>query len=204
MRFFIFTAVWLMIPMTSFCQSKILADWHLGVSYYGNNLINPGLQVTGEKLLWEKQKSRVRRNQSVELSYKQYLFDTNLGFFYDNPTYFALLNSYVIQQREVQEKGKYTSYGVGLGYIRTFLPETFSVASNGSVTQAKRPGNWYFAPEVTIGLGRLWKRKSSQPWRLQVHALFLTNYNLGPNILFNVEYGYVFGYKSKETEVYEN
>jgi len=166
-------------------------------------LWNPGAQISGQKVFWEKIKTKVKKDESLHIKYQQYLLDANVGFFYDNPTYWAIFNNYIIQYRDLKEKGKYISYGLGLGYMRTFLPETYIVAANGNITKATFPGNWYFAPEYTIGIGRLWKRNSSRPWKLQLHGIFLTNYNLGLNILFNIEYGFVFGYKSKEKEAYD-
>lgn len=200
MKTLLFLSSFLLFTAHTRAQNKVFSGWHLGVSYYGNNLWNPGLQVTGQKVIWEKTNIQAKRDETLRIKHQQFFIDANLGFFYDNPSYSALFNNYLIQKRRVSEKGKYISYGVGIGAMRTFLPETLVYASNGSISKAKSPGNWYFTPEYTIGTGRLWKRNGTNPWRLQIHGMLQTNYNLGFNLLLNIEYGYIFGYSSKEKE----
>jgi hypothetical protein len=179
-------------------QNNFSKDWHLGVAYYGNNAWNPGLQITAQKVIWDRTKEKVRNNGKVQIKHQQFLFDANIGYFYDNPSQHVAFNNFQSLYRRVREKGKYRSMGLGLGYMRTFLPETYTVDQGGNVSQVDNPGYWYFTPTFTLGVGRLWKRNVSLPWRIQVHTLFMTNYNVGINPLLNIEYGYLFGYRSKE------
>ncbi|GLR20126.1 hypothetical protein GCM10007940_47420 [Portibacter lacus] len=174
-----------------------MSDWHLGISYLGNNLWNPGAQVTGQKLLFDRTISRTNRRDQLKIKHRQIFLDANIGFYYDNPTHWSIFNNYQVQYRRVRKKGRYQNLGIGAGALRTLLPETYNVA-NGTVSKVKYPGNWHFTPMVSIGIGRLWKRRGTNPWRLQVHTMILTNYNVSFTPLLNIEYGYVFGYHSKE------
>jgi len=186
--------------MECLAQHPILTNWHLGFSYYGNNLWNPGLQVTGQKLVFERTIKKMQSNEKLKVKHQQVCFDASLGFYYDNPTHWTIHNSYEVLYRRVRKKGKYRSIGLGGGYLRTLLPETYRVDPQGQVSKVSLPGEWYGAPVISLGIGRLWKRSGTNPWRLQIHGKLLLNYNNSTSPMLNVEYGYLLGYKSKEDE----
>ena len=178
-------------------STSFLQDWHLGISYFGNNLWNPGLQFLGEKVIKEKMVSNVRKDKT-KIKFKQHVIDAKLGFYYDNPTHLAMFNNYTYNFRRVRNKGKFISIGAGPGVTRVFLPETYTVNNQGKVEKVKFPGRTYFTPVFSLGTGRLWKRSGTNPWQLKIHTFVQLNHNNGFLPLLNVEYGYLFGYKSKE------
>ncbi len=181
-------------------DSNFFKDWHFVASYYSNNLWNPGLQIGAEKILSEKVKA-LTSGRNKRLYYKQYVFKGDLGFFYDNPSYTAIHNTYSLNYRGVRNKGKFRNLGVGAGVYRTIYPETYGVTDAGEIERIRGAGRWYLAPSVNIGTGRLWKRKSSIPWDLKVHVVLLLNYNIAFVPLLNIEYAYPFGYESKEQDL---
>ncbi len=198
---FIFSLCLSIVVSVVYGQEKIpfFSNWNLTASYFGNNLWNPGLQVGGEKVVSNNTKTKVSENESLT-KHLQYYINGNFGFYIDNPTHWALFNNYQINFRRVQEKGKFISIGTGPGIMRTFLPETYRVTDNGDIERVKLPGRLYSAPVISLGVGRLWKRNNNNAWQFKIHNFWLLNYNNAVLPQIHVEYGYIFGYKSKEIE----
>lgn len=176
-------------------SSPFFSEWKVTASYFGNNLWNPGLQFSLEKVLTTKSIEKSKRDK-IKIKHRQVYINGNIGFYYDNPTHLAVFNNYQVNLRRVREKGKYLTIGAGPGIVRTFLPETYEVTDNGDVVKVKYPGRLYAAPVLSFGTGRLWKRNGTFPWTLKIQNFWWLNYNNGVLPQINIEYGYHFGYRS--------
>lgn len=191
-------AIFISVTYSNKClsQNDFFQNWKFNVSYFGNNGWNPGLKLGADKVI--KEKSLVRESRSKKYySFREHVVGFNMGTFYDNPTYTSFFMFGDYNHRRIANKGRYLNVGFGLGGFRNFLPETYQV-NNGTVSKVRNAGRSYIAPSINTGVGRLWKRSGTRSWFLKAHCFLQLNYNLFPNPLFFVEYGYRFGIQSKE------
>lgn len=175
---------------------ELLEDLDYSISYFGNNAWNPGLQFSIEKLISEKEKTKIRKETS-KTNYKQRLLTANLGFYVDNPTHWAIFNNYQYTLRRISHKNRFLSISAGVGALRTFLPETYGISSNGNIEKKLLPGRYYFTPVISLGLGKLKHKTTNRGWQFKLHNFWLYKYNGGIVPQVHLELGYKFGGKKQ-------
>lgn len=195
------------ISIITFCQedkAKFLDPNKIefGGSYCGNNLWNPGLKFKMEYQWKEfvKTKLKVKKGEEINKTKKrEILFQGDVGLYWDPRSHVGAYTTYGIQYRKTGNKKFQYSLGVNpLGYYRSFLPETYEVNENGEVSKVFLPGNSYYAPSFSLGMGREREAKASlKAWYLNLDLMILYKYNANFVPLVFLEYGYRFNIKKK-------
>lgn len=176
MKSFFILNVCLLLSIPLFAQAPLfLQSLQPNLSYYGNNLWNPGLKVGLEKAI------------SPDNSW---LLISDLGFYRDPGTQLGLFHSYGIVKRKTGAKGFHVQLGLSpLSVYRSFLSETYEVSGNGVVEQVRLPGRTYVAPVIHGGIGSRWEKKPIEGWFMNLHGMILMPYNTFILPLINVEVG---------------
>ncbi|MEM7367479.1 MAG: hypothetical protein AAF587_02690 [Bacteroidota bacterium] len=176
MKSFFFLNLCLLLFLPVFAQPPVfLQSLHPHLSYYGNNLWNPGLKVGLEKAISQD---------------KTWVLNSDLGFFHDPGTQLGLFHSYGILKRRTGSKGFHAQLGISpLSVYRSFLSETYEVSSSGAVERVRLPGRTYLAPVLTGGIGSRWQKPPIEAWFLNLHGMILMPYNTFILPLLNVEVG---------------
>ncbi len=164
------------------------------ISYFGNNLLKPGIKLETNVILTEK---IVIKKKGVRT--KQFLLGGNLGFYWHHRSHIGGFNYYqVIYKNTKTTKLKHTKIGIGPGIYRSFYPQTYSV-SNGNVNKASLAGRTYFAPVLSFGTGRIIPDRFFQSRTFSTNLMFLFDYNSGIVPLLNFEVGLCFNFNSHYT-----
>ncbi len=180
-------------------KQSLFNELDYGISYYGNNLWNPGLNFRAEYVFYEKIKTKVKqkkRGEKLKVRTHNFLLGGNVGFYWDPKSHVGAFNYYGITYRKTATKG--FQYRVGLSplaYYRSFLPETYEVDDNGNVKKLFLPGRNYYAPVFTLGVGKQRKEKYLNSWFLNLNVMVLMPYNTNILPLLYIEYGYTFNLK---------
>ena len=162
------------------------AKLSLGLSYYGNNAWNSGLNTSLEYLRLQEDDE----TQGGKVLIWQRLFSGNLGFYHDPGSYTALFSQVGIIRRKIFPNGFYRTFGVSpLGIYRTMLPVTYEVDDNGEVREVVAPGRFYFAPDIYLGIGKRPAGKEGMSVFLNGHLTVLLPYNTHILPLLNLEFG---------------
>ncbi|USD25861.1 hypothetical protein [Flagellimonas marinaquae] len=77
-----------------------------------------------------------------------------------------------IKIRRQNQKGGYFELGAGLGYLRTFVPNTFEVGPTGEVSKV-HAGHHYWAKNIFFTIGRELKSKNRSPIGMFIKPQFL-------------------------------
>ena len=163
------------------------------VSYYGNNIWNPGLAFGLEYPVFEKEKSFVNKKGKAKFKKRSILLSGKLAAYWDPQNHVGLINYYGINFRRTNMKRKFINAGISpLSYYRSFLSETYEVDNNGKVERVFLPGRSYYAPTISLGLGRSKSDKKLHTWFLNMNWSFLMDYNSGVVPFLFIEYGYIF------------
>ncbi len=169
------------------------------VGYSGNFLWNNGLNF-GSEYLWKERIKIKDTKRGKRTNTHQFLLNGNLEFTtnFTTNTDTGIFTNYGLTWRRTNKKGKQFSIEFNpLGYYRSFLPETYEVKGD-QVNKVFLPGRSYYAPSLSIGLGRLRKKKKLAGRYFNLNFRLRTPYNSGtlPSIL--LQYGYRFNFKKKK------
>ncbi len=170
------------------------------VSYFGNNLIKPGIKFKMDLLLKERTiiKSRTKRSgKTVDKSKtKQLLAGANIGFYWHPKSHIGAFNFYELTYRAIKLKNNsYSKIGIGPGIYRSFYPQTYEVNDKGDVNKIYFGGRMYFAPVLIFGTGKFFKNSIIKSRTFTTNLMFLFNYNGGVVPLLNLELGFCFDFK---------
>lgn len=175
-------------PHHSFSQINPKAFTYT-VSYFGNNLWNPGLKFGAEM---PKNENTITNKKGKERSILNN-YAADIGFYRDGGSHVGVFLGAGWQRKKVFNKRFFiTMEGKPLGFYRSFLPETYKVEDDGSIKKVGLPGRFYFAPSVSAGFGIAGKKDTERALFAKVHVITLLPYNTYIMPLLNIELGYQF------------
>ncbi len=169
------------------------------IGYSGNVIWNNGLTF-GAEYLWKEKVKIKDRKRGKRTNTHQFLFNSTLGFTtnFSSKTDTGLFTNFGLTWRRTNKKGKQFSIAFNpLGYYRSFLPETYEVKGN-DVKKVFLPGRGYYAPSLSIGLGRLRKGKTLTGRYFNINFMLRTPYNTGTVPSVSLQYGFRFNFKKKK------
>ena len=178
-------------------STKIFNSATYSLSYYGNNLIHPGVKAGISFLLAEKTKNKNKTKANGEIinksTIKQLLANAGIGLFWQAESHIGSFNYYQLRYRSIKLKdNSYSLIGIGPGIYRSFYPETFEVDKNGNVKERAFGGRTYFAPVLTFGTGNLKQNSFLHSLSFTTNLMFLFDYNSGIVPLLNLEIEFCF------------
>ncbi len=171
------------------------------VGLVGTVFWNNGLSVGAEYLWKENRKTKTRRGKERTNTH-QFLFNGNLGFVtnFSSKTDTGAYTNYGLTWRRTNKKGKQFHIELNpLGYYRSFLPETYEVMGD-EVDKVFLPGRGYYAPSLSVGIGRQRKGKVRSGSYFNINYTMITPYNSGALPTFSFQYGFRFNFKNKNNE----
>ena len=169
------------------------------VGFVGTVFWSNGLAIGGEYLWKENEKTKIRRGKERTNTH-QFLFNGNLGFVtnFSTKTDTGAYTNFGLTWRRTNKKGKQFSIELNpLGYYRSFLPETYKVNGD-SVDKVFLPGRGYYAPSLSVGIGRERKGKVRSGNYFNINYTMRTPYNAGALPTFSFQYGFRFNFKNKK------
>ena len=185
----------LLSPLFLFAQEPADESARLDFSgsYYGNNLWNPGLKF-GSEYIWREWVKTKEKKKRTRTKTNRFVFNGDAGFYWDPMNYTALFLYSGIRFRHINTKGFHYHFGAApVAYYRSFLTETYEVSSSGEVDKVPLPGRSYYAPTLSLGLGKYRRGEYRlKAWFLDLDVMFLVPYNADFVPLLNVSYGYRF------------
>lgn len=171
------------------------------VSYSGNIFWNNGLNFGAEYLWIENEKIR-NRKRGQRTNTHQFLLNGTLGITtnFSSKTDTGIFTNYGVTWRRTNKKGKQFSIAVNpLGYYRSLLPETYEVNGD-NVDKVFLPGRGYYAPSISVGIGKQRKGKKITGRFFNVNLMLRTPFNAGTLPAITLQYGYRFNFKKKRKD----
>ena len=183
---------------TDLSNTPFLERTEFKVAYSGNIFWNNGLNFGAEYLLVENRKVK-NRKRGQRTNTHEFLLNGTLGVStnFSSQTDTGMFTNYGIMWRRTNKKNKQFSIAFNpLGYYRSFLPETYEVTGD-NVEKVFLPGRGYYAPSLTVGIGKQRKGKKITGRYFNVNLMLRTPYNAGTLPAINLQYGYRFNFKKK-------
>ncbi len=164
-------------------------------SYFANFIFNPGLKFGVESLYAERQKTKIKKRKGKEFEKvitKERLLNGDIGFYIVPKGHVGVFTSYGIMLRRSNSKNKQFIFKFNpLGYLRSFYPETYEV-KGGDVNKVFLPGRGYYAPSISVGLGKIRTKKKLSARFINLNFMMLVPYNTNVLPIVSIEYGYRF------------
>ncbi|MFT7071225.1 hypothetical protein [Patiriisocius sp. Uisw_017] len=179
-------------------ERSFLDQTEFKVGYTGNLIWNNGLQLGAEYLLKEKVKIKVKK-RGPKTIINQWLIDGNFGVTtnFSSRTDTGVFANFGLMWRRTNKKGKQLSIGLNpVGYYRSFLPQTYEVNGD-DVNKVFLPGRNYYAPSLSIGIGRFRKGKKITGRYLNLNLRLRTHFNTTTLPAISLQYGFRFNFNKK-------
>lgn len=168
------------------------------IGYVGNIAWNNGLDFGTEYLLKENIKIKEKKRSQKTIKH-HILLAGNLALTnnFSSETDAGAFTTFGLAWRRTNTKGRQFSIELNpLGYYRSFLPETFEVVGD-DVKRIFLPGRNYYAPSLSVGIGRQREGKTLSGWYLNLNFMYRMPYNTGLLPALYFQYGYRFNAKKR-------
>ncbi len=174
----------LLLLVFSFIVSNCMAQFKtvesITFSYYGEMVTHPGLKISADLNIREWDKIKSNRKDSSKVINKSFLISPALGFFYHRRYQTGLFLIPEAKYKRQNPKGGFYEVGFGIGYLRTFIPNTYEVSSNGEVNKVIA-GHNYFASNYFVSFGKDLSIKKNLPIAYFIKPQFMYTVPNFPN-----------------------
>jgi hypothetical protein len=169
------------------------SPYRYSVAYFGNNLWNPGLKV-GVEYPWKEIANVVKQEVEDNFPKKEWVPAANIGLYLDPGSHAGLFTNAGIGYRRTNAKGsaRFASLHPA-GIYRSFLTETYRYSEQDGVERVPLPGNFYFAPAFSLGIGKFTNPALQSGWFTQLTLITLVPFNHWIMPLINLEAGIMLG-----------
>lgn len=136
----------------------------LSISYFGEGITHPGLKIGLNFPFHTWEKTKTKGSGVEKLFYKSFSVQPSLGFYFhqDYQTGLFVLPQLAYSRRNA--KGNYASFGLGVGYLRTFIPRVYALENN--ELEKVSGGYNYLLSNYFITLGKDLSAKEKLPLEL--------------------------------------
>jgi len=136
-------------------------------SYFGEMITHPGLKI-GANYEWKNWEKEAKKSVIVN----RLNLNPSVGFFYHNKYQTGIFILPEFTYSKTNDKGNYIEYGIGLGYLSTIIPKTFTVTDNGDIKKTIS-GHHYLLTNYSITLGKDLHVTYYRPFRIFAKPQFL-------------------------------
>lgn len=132
----------MLLAISVSASAQILKPAAISVAYFGETITHPGIKLgfTYHLKNWEKQ--RLKKG-SEKVLLKSIDLTPTLGLFYhkDYQTGFFALSELSYSRQKT--RGSFISLGLGAGYLRTFVPNTYQFDAHGEIEKIPSGYNYF-------------------------------------------------------------
>ena len=137
------------------------------IGYLGEMVTHPGIKIGLSYTLldWNKTRKEKKMVKSISLN-------PSIGTYYHRRYQTGVFILPELAVNKVNEKNNGFSYGIGAGYLRTFIPNTYSVNDNNEVKK-ENAGYNYFLGSTFISFEKNLKFSTRKPLKLYIKPQFM-------------------------------
>lgn len=148
--------------LVSNCYAQLKSLESVSFSYFGEMLTHPGLKVSTDFNIKEWDKIKSTKKDSSKTINKSFLVSPALGIFHHRRYQTGLFFIPEVKFKRQNPKGNFFECGIGIGYLRSFIPNSYEVNSSGEVNKIVAGFN-YLATNYFISFGKDLSIKKNLP-----------------------------------------
>ncbi len=153
-------------------HSQIKRLESVSISYYGEIITHPGLKINTDFNVKNWDKVRNTKKNSEKTVNKSLIISPSLGVYYHKRYQTGLFLMPELKYKRLNPKGMFYEFGIGAGYLRTLIPNTYEVSENGVVEKVPA-GNNYFSTNYFIAFGKDLKINKNLPLAYFIKPQFM-------------------------------
>lgn len=190
-----------LLVASTILDAQSLLPKTISASYFGEVITHPGLKLgaTYELKYWGK--SKIKRNGIEKVFQQSFDLSPTVGFYYHKDYQTGLFVMPELSYTRKKVNGNFVTYGLGAGYMRTFIPNVYDLNSNGEIEKVYK-GNNYFLTNYFIAFGKDLSLMHNIPMDIYIKPQFmyaLPNYAMGV-MSFALEIGINYKLTKSETK----
>ncbi|MEZ5059018.1 MAG: hypothetical protein R2879_18445 [Saprospiraceae bacterium] len=140
-------------------------SWSAG--YFGEMISHPGIKVAAHFNLKSKEKTRKEKKITKSIEWSPSIY----GFYHRRyQTGFILMPE--ITAKRINQKGNFWNLTLGAGYLRTFIPNTYSIDEKGEIEKVLAGQN-QFVMSLSAGFGHRFQSKGLQNFSCHFQPQFI-------------------------------
>ena len=172
------------LPLYACAQQKSTS---LQIGYLGGQITHPGINLGISQSFFEKS---VTKNNGKTHRH-EFRYGAKFGGFYHHNMHTGLLLAPEASWLLTKHKGSQIGFNIASGYMRTFIPNTFSVDEGGNISRSSLTGNHRFIIMPSVRLGKDLSKKRDLPiaWYIQPTLMWQYGGFNGTTKYFLVEAG---------------
>lgn len=144
---------------------------NIGVSYIGETVTHPGAKLSLMYNLAQWNKVNKSKHGLAKTRRRNTTLNVNFGGFYHKRYQTAIFFLPEIEFSQSNKKGWYWATGVGAGYMRTIIPNTYEVQEDGSVSEVNAGHNYGMA-SIYFAYGKDLYIQNQKRWRFFLKPQF--------------------------------
>lgn len=157
-----YTLIIFLLGISSLAWGQNKKPTTVSISYFGEMITHPGLKLSADFNMKDWDKTKSSKKDSSKIIHKSLIISPTLGFYYHRRYQTGLFVMPEVKYKRQNRKGAFYEFGVGLGYLRTFISNTYEVSVNGEVRKVSA-GHNYFATNYFISFGKDLSVKKNLP-----------------------------------------
>lgn len=152
--------VLLILFTTTEISAQIKKPTAISVSYFGETITHPGLKIGLDYEL--KSWDRNKKKSTQKIISKSIILSSNIGFYFHKDYQTGAFALPELSYSRKNQKGNFRSIGLGVGYMRTFIPNVYEVNTANEIKRTIA-GNNYFLSTCFVAFGKDLSVKYSIP-----------------------------------------
>ncbi|MBK6953458.1 MAG: hypothetical protein IPO32_17275 [Crocinitomicaceae bacterium] len=183
----------LFLQISFSASSQLLNPQTLSISYYGESIAHPGLKIGVDYDLKNWQTNKTKKSSESITKQKSLVLSPTLGFYRHKAYQTGLFILPELKYNREKPNGNFFQTGIGLGYMRTFLPDVYRLNPAGEIEKIGAGYN-YMVGTLFATFGKKITQINEKP--LSVYAkpqlMYAAPNYAGGILYFNLEMGLQF------------
>ena len=142
-----------LLSVSTILSAQINNPTSISASYFGESITHPGLKIGVNYHLKSWDKTKTKKNTSQKTIYKRIDLSPNVGFYFHKDYQTGLFVLPELSYTRKNAKGNFMIFGMGAGYMRTFIPNVYEINSNNEIEKTPEGYN-YFLTNYFIAFGK--------------------------------------------------
>lgn len=145
-------------------KGQKLAPHSVSVAYWGQMVGHPGIKLQANYHVKEWERVKNKKNGTEIIKSKALVLSPHLAFFHHKRYQTGITSGLSLAYDVVKSNNKTFSTGLGLGYLRTYVPNTYQISESGQMEKTLS-GHNYLAGSAFVSWGRAFQQKGLVPSR---------------------------------------
>lgn len=136
-----------------FCSGQSWKPQEVSISYFGEMITHPGIKLSASYQIKQWRQFKTQKKGASQEIFKSIQLSPSLAYYYHRRYHHGLQFVPELFYRRKKENGTYLDLGIGIGVLRTIIPEVYTINEEGRVEKSK-VGYSYFKTSLFAAFGK--------------------------------------------------